>query len=378
LADSLIKDLMTCGYGHHINHLFKHLYSNQDFNKALCEGLPASTGRQLTSYFKQTGEMPSWLDPVLFQAGQKVFAKHGPEIAFLLSVKSLPMCFACWRGAQVLYRTGRMHSQQDAPDGLSKRLIDTSQMVMNVLAPDSLEPAGSGIITLQKVRLIHAFVRYHLTLPESPAWDETIYGEPVNQEDMAGTLMSFSALVLDGLREIGVLLTGEEQEGYMHCWRVAGHVMGIDEALLPVSYIEGHELGLLIMQRQAGESEEARIMTRNCVEFLKSLFPGKLFEKLPEYLIWYFMQETSRDTGIDLAAILGVRDGGSNMEKLAVKMACFASRQMSILDTHSELAGKLISTVKQEFLKGLIKYWGGRYQPQLQIPDQLKTQWQLA
>jgi hypothetical protein len=50
---------------------------------------------------------------------------------------------------------------------------------------------------------------------------------PINQEDMAGTIIGFSLLVVDGLLEIGLPLAPEVAEDYYYIWRVFGHLMGL-------------------------------------------------------------------------------------------------------------------------------------------------------
>ena len=47
------------------------------------------------------------------------------------------------------------------------------------------------------MRLLHASIRY-LIQHHDPTW-KAEYGLPVNQEDMVGTLLSFSSLIIDGL-----------------------------------------------------------------------------------------------------------------------------------------------------------------------------------
>lgn len=51
-------------------------------------------------------------------------------------------------------------------------------------------------------------------------------GQPVNQEDMAGTLSSFSASVLHGLEWLGIKGSDEECQGYQHLWKYVGYYLG--------------------------------------------------------------------------------------------------------------------------------------------------------
>ena len=125
--------------------------------------------------------------------------------------------------------------------------METAQFVVNVCIPGGLESNGRGIITAQKVRLIHAAIRYYIKRHD---WPIEEYGEPINQQDMAGTLQSFSTLIIQGLEKMSIDLTLEEKEGYYHCWRVVGFIMGVEEELNPPTYLEGFALGQAILKDQ--------------------------------------------------------------------------------------------------------------------------------
>ncbi len=60
--------------------------------------------------------------------------------------------------------------------------METSQMVINVMTPGGFEPNGTGIITIKKVRLMHASIRYYLKHPHinQKGWDTSTLGEPIN------------------------------------------------------------------------------------------------------------------------------------------------------------------------------------------------------
>ena len=147
-ADKVINDLIETSEIESINKLFLQLSSNEDLSKS---NLPDS----VKDYFEKTSELPGWIDQEKVLAGQKVFAKHGPQIALSLLCKSLPEAYACANGAKVLYATGRMTQRNGSLEMFTKRLMETSQFVVNVCIPGGLDPKGKGIITAQKVRLIH-------------------------------------------------------------------------------------------------------------------------------------------------------------------------------------------------------------------------------
>jgi len=161
------------------------------------EPTPENLPPQLHAYLEMTSRVPP---PVLphVKTGENVFAEHGPEILCLLGCYSLPAAYGARRGAQVLYRTGQLTERAH------HRLMVTSQMVLDVMGPGGLTARGRGIRTAQKVRLMHAAIRHLLLHDPHTPWDTADLGVPINQEDLAGTLMTFSYQILDGLNSSGI------------------------------------------------------------------------------------------------------------------------------------------------------------------------------
>ena len=122
-------------------------------------------------------------------------------------------------------------------------------------------PDGGGVAQVLKVRLIHATIR-HLIMrgnpaavmaggetgatlaelaPEGPGlhralyargWNVPQHGLPINQEELAYTLLTFHYVFLRSLRRLGLGLTAAEEGAYLHGWNVVGHLLGIEPALL--------------------------------------------------------------------------------------------------------------------------------------------------
>ena len=55
---------------------------------------------------ESSGQLPTWFDDEKVKQGEKLFSLYGPEIFMLLNVSSLPLCYTCAKGAQVLFDTG--------------------------------------------------------------------------------------------------------------------------------------------------------------------------------------------------------------------------------------------------------------------------------
>ncbi|MBL9039386.1 MAG: DUF2236 domain-containing protein, partial [Archangium sp.] len=115
---------------------------------------------------------------------------------------------------------------------------------------------GDGFAAALRVRLIHARVRHGLR--RSSAWRHDDWGVPINQYDMAGTLLLFSSIVVDGLQQLGVTMTRDEEDDVMHLWRVVGWVMGVDAELTCTSLGEARELWRLLDATQADPDDDSR------------------------------------------------------------------------------------------------------------------------
>ena len=72
---------------------------------------------------------------------------------------------------------------------------------------------------------------------KSCEWDSAQYGLPINQEDMVGTLLSFSTNVIDTIRKVAPRwsLTCADEEAYLHLWRYIGHLIGVHDDINPCS-----------------------------------------------------------------------------------------------------------------------------------------------
>lgn len=257
LADSTVEIIMGKKEEALINHLFESITRDN-------EQLPADAPAELRDYFQQTAVLPAWADRDLIDLGQQIYIRHGIWISLLLSYKSLPECYACAKGAEVLHRTARLNEQTGSMDTYSRRIAETAQFVVFAMSPGGLASHGRGLVAAQKVRLIHAVIRYYL---RKQNWDAAQYGEPINQEDMAGTLMSFSALILQGLEQAGINLEPVEKEAYIHCWRVVGHIVGLHDDLIPENAADALKLGTSILNHQMAESRQGAELMKALLEF---------------------------------------------------------------------------------------------------------------
>jgi hypothetical protein len=195
------------------------LFRDMDSNDAVP---PHSLFPAASDFFDATRDLPPGTDLTRIRRGEALFWRHAYLIALVLLAKSLPEGYAAPNLAIILNLSGDLRVKT------YRRLLGTLQMVLNVASCTGFSPGGRAVITAQKLRLLHAGVRY-ATRRARPDF-ESRFGVPVNQEDMLGTVIGFSYLVLQGLRTLGAGLTASDEEDFFYTWRVFAHMMGIHPA----------------------------------------------------------------------------------------------------------------------------------------------------
>lgn len=353
-ADDVILDLFARGDDvvRAINMLMRDLVENNDVPAA---SLPAGA----RAYFLAAG-LPGWADPERIALGQQVFHRYGPLVILLLNTYSLPVCYAAARGAQVLVRTGRLQSNPQ------RRIVETAQLVVDVMAAGGLDPAsdrGAGLRSAQKVRLMHATIR-HL-IRRDPSWDPE-FGLPINQEDMLGTLMSFSVATLDGLGRLGVELAGDEVDAYMHTWNVVGAVMGLQHELLPRDYAEGRALADRIGERHFRACPEGQALTKSLLDMMDYMAPGTAFDGVPAEFVRWFVG----DRVADMLAVPPTRERSP-----LIDLWRLFGRVGDLLGDRSEAMKHAAGLLSRAFVQGLLLANRGGQRLPFHIPTELRQVW---
>ena len=211
-ADAALSLIPRDGEKSGISTLFREMNSNDEH--PLAQSFPV-----LDNFFETTGNIPSDVDIDRINRGEEVFRRHAFEGALALLAKSLPEGYQAPNLAIILNISGDLRTHT------YKRLLATLQTVVNVSTFHGFQQGGRAVVTAQKLRLLHAGIR-HLTRKYRPEFNKK-YGEPANQEDMLGTILGFSLLVIEGWRTLDVGLTRNEEEDFLYLWLVFAQMMGI-------------------------------------------------------------------------------------------------------------------------------------------------------
>ncbi len=179
---------------------------------------------------------------------------------------------------------------------------ETARYVVDVLEVGAFEASGLAIRGSLQVRLAHAAVRRELQ-KRSPAPSEV----PLNQEDLLGTLCTFSVVVIRGVRRLGVAVSDASADDFFHLWRVVAVLMGIEEALLPVDFAAAEALTERISQRHFRASDAGRTLM-SCL--LLGINEHVFFPGMTHYLV-------RRLAGDHVADLLGVPTDSSFQKALS-------------------------------------------------------------
>jgi anti-anti-sigma factor len=352
-ADAAVQALFEQEQIQAVNKLMIDLVSN-DFIP------PSDLPPVIQNYLATTIDLPSWADWTRIRRGQELFGQHGMQMIMVLFCGSLPMSYAARKGVRVLGMTQRLNRSP------YRRVLETAQMLLDVMTPGGLERGGVGLRSAQKVRLMHAAIR-HLLLA-SGHWDSAEYDYPINQEDLAGTLMAFSHAMTVGLPLLGVDLTREQAEDYLHTWKVIGHVMGILPEMLPEDIEDAKMLAERISRRHVAFSEEGREMTANLIRMLQETIPGGHFHAIPQALIRHLV-------GDEIADLLGVE---RTPWQLALGPLQWANRLLDQSQDTIPLIGKVTGVFSQKILERLMIHNLGGQRAPFRIPENLAQDWQLT
>lgn len=299
-------------------------------------------GAVLRAFVEQGERLPEWADPAKIDRGEQLFIDYGALSCVLLFCASLPECYVIPDLALVLNASGQLDQRTDY------RIRMTAAMIFPVMMQGGLAPGGSGVAQVLKVRLIHATIRNLIlhdapqhavealgarqnvagagvvppspALSRSPAMFETMFGFgwklgenqlPCNQEELAYTLLTFGYVFLRSLRRLGIPMAPDDEEAFLHCWNVAGYVLGVLPELMPQTMDECAALFALMQARGRADTHDPDprpALGRALVATMEAPIPIAVFKPFPRLMLRYLCGiETTRNLGLDgpVSAVAG-------------------------------------------------------------------------
>ncbi|MBW0274141.1 hypothetical protein ATM97_33015 [Nocardia sp. MH4] len=222
------------------------------FDRALTHGIAAvpDAPEPLREFFARVETVPTWVDHDKLVRGAKVLLSSGADGMYIARDVAMLGGYQFSGFNKTLLRTGALEK------GSNQRWAETMQWAMDVLSEDGLSPLGLGYRSTIRVRLIHAFVRRHVTA--MPDWQTEDWGLPINQTDMAATLVGAFIAPAIGAMGMGVLLTPSEADAVAHLVRYVGSLLGVEEQWLPHSFRDGVRVLVHTLSALADPDESTR------------------------------------------------------------------------------------------------------------------------
>ncbi|MGW0157902.1 oxygenase MpaB family protein [Mycobacterium sp. NPDC003323] len=203
------------------------------FDRALEAGVAAvpDAPAPLREFFATVETVPDWVDWDLIRRGEQAMRRAGADGMYIARDVSLLGGYQFSGFNKTLVRTGALEK------GSNKRFAETMQWAMDVISENGMDPHGLGYRSTLRVRLIHALVRRHVAA--MPDWRGDDWGVPINQTDMAATLVGALIAPSAGGLGMGILLSPRDYAGIAHLTRYVGWLIGVDDEWLPRDYRDG-------------------------------------------------------------------------------------------------------------------------------------------
>ncbi|RDI41542.1 oxygenase MpaB family protein [Nocardia mexicana] len=197
------------------------------FERALRDGIASvpDAPEPLREFFVRYETVPEWVDWDKIRRAEQVFRAGGTDGLYIARDVSLLGGYLASGFNKTLIRTGALEK------GPAKRFAETLQWALDVTSDDGMRPLGAGYRSTIHVRLIHAFVRRHVAA--MPDWDAEEWGVPINQTDMAATLVGALIAPMVGAMPMGIVPTPADADAAAHLTRYVGWLIGVREEWLP-------------------------------------------------------------------------------------------------------------------------------------------------
>ena len=255
----------------------------------------------LQLFLSANASLPVFYDKKKLIRSTDFYRGNQQNIALILGLYSLPYCYLGADGAKVLYMSERIKNDT------YRRLTETGSFLKAVMNYDNWKSERIFSICL-KVRLLHATIRY-FTL-HSKQWN-LAWGYPINQEDMLGTNLAFSLVVLRGMEKLGYSVDKTYEDAYINTWNVIGFLLGIKQEIMPENYLEAVKIDKQIAERQFRQSVEGQELTNSLIQVVRSFAPSEITANL--------LQSQSRMLlGEKYAKMLGIAE--TNFPNALLKM----------------------------------------------------------
>lgn len=257
----------------------------------------------LHEFLARPVEFPVWVDQRKLDRAAEMFVSYGAVNSLLVLLSAFPHNLTNPSTARAFFL-----AQIFNPTTIKNRMQQLPHFIINITQRGGLEQTplpgrptqvkkGVGILTAQKLRLIHSSIRLRLQLPQllpEHSWNAALLGQPNNQEDLTGAVLDFCFWVTDGLRQVGIELSREDEEARLHQWQTIGFLLGMRDEMQPVNLDDARLLHETIRRRRVQASPEGAAVMAELLRVIRSLLPPG-YKSLPAGLLRYTLDAPTAD-----------------------------------------------------------------------------------
>lgn len=270
LADAFVSDFSNLGHGKAMRML----------RTACREGIDAvpEAPDSLRALFAELDDVPGWVDIARIEHDSRYTDRYSRAAGIVLGAASLVSGYANSAASRPLEMTGRYIENAGA------RTIEVGAWLRAVNEPGGLDRHSPGFELTVRVRIIHALVRADLS--SRPEWDAPAWGVPIPQAYLGYTLIEFALIPMRAMAQIGAPYLPHEAEASYARWRYLGHLLGIDDALLPRDEVEQERLEDLYLMTRPEVDDYCRSLVASInrdflVPEVEGILPGPVRSRAP-------------------------------------------------------------------------------------------------
>lgn len=230
------------------------------FEQALEGGIDAvaDAPAPLRAFFEEIEAPPAWLDRDKLELGAQMHRRGGVAGTYGGRDVALVGGYQASAFNKTLLLTGALEK------GPARRFAETLRWALDCTAAHGMDRFEAGFKSTVRVRLIHGLVRRHVQ--RLPVWRMEEWGLPINQPDMAATLLGALIVPLLAARVMGMVQTRGERDAAVHHARYVGWLMGVEEGWLPNDETEALTLLTQILLSIANPDESSAQMARPMID----------------------------------------------------------------------------------------------------------------
>jgi hypothetical protein len=288
-------------------------------------------------------EWPHWIRPERMARGSRAYLGIGSTwMQLLLGPGSLVNTYRSPSIAAVLAATGRLDSA-----AAGRRIQETGLWLGSAVLPDALLVGAPGYVATAQVRLLHAGVRRQLG---KRGWDVDRWGVPVNQTDLARTLLDFTYVPIKAMHRLGVGFTVDERDDIYHLFRHIGHLLGLHPDLHFDNHEQATQLVELLAEVSGPPGEASRALVEALLQAYDELLSPVLHTPVP----------ITHQLVLALARVFHGRAVGQTVGLAApAPWASATVRALGVANSAVRLLGRAVPAVRDRVIDQTVTAIGG-------------------